>query len=159
MQTTWDPDAARLGLLISGTYQDTGGIRGFLALGRASWGQSPLGNPTVLALFQPGPAYTGDAVIRAFRVAEVPGSVDLLVAWALPSSTDLHVARIQPVTDKNFIVKSSTVVSTAFQGHVATPGVQDGGGLSALVIAPDGKRYSLAWESTGGIRVLTALLP
>jgi hypothetical protein len=159
VQVAWDPDGARLGVLISGTYQEAGGARGFLALGRAAWGQPPLSNPTVVALFEPGAGYTGDAAVRAFRLTELPGTSDFLLAWVLPTSDEVHLARLQPVTDKSFVVKSNAVLANGFQGHVAAPGVQDGGGLSQLLVAPDGKRYSLAWETAKGIRVLTALLP
>lgn len=159
IQAAWDPEAARVGVLVSGLYEESGETRAFLAFTRLTADQPVMAKPAVVALFDPPADFPGAATIHAFRVAELQGTADFLLAWALPGSTAVQVMRLHPLDDKQFVVKSVTAVANNFAGHSSGPFVTGGGGLSELVISPDGKRFSLAWESTGGLHLLTALVP
>ncbi len=160
VDAAWDPEAGKLGVLISGTYVELGVTKGFIAFGRGSAdAASPLANPAVVALFEPPAGYVGPAVIQAFRIAEIPGSPDFLLAWAMPGSASLQFMRLQPVDDKQFVVKKISLLASDFAGHSTGSFIKDGGGLSELVLAADGKRFSLAWESNGGLALITAALP
>jgi hypothetical protein len=159
LDAAWDPDTGRVGVLLSGTFLINGNPRGFLAFARVVPDQAPMAKPLVVALFDPPAQFQDAPVIHAFRLTQVPSSPDFLLAWALPASPTIQWMRLQPVDDKQFVVKSAQPLASNFAGHSTGPVIKDGGGLSELVVAPDGKRYSLAWESTGGIHLLTTPIP
>ncbi len=159
LDAVWDPDSGRVAVLLSGTYVAGGIERGFLAFARVLPDQVPVAKPLVVTLFDPPALFPDAPVIRAFRLAELPSTGDFLLAWALPGSPTVQLMRLQPLDDKQFLVKSIQPLATNFTGHGSGAGVEDFGGLSELAIAPDGKRFSLAWESTTGVHLLTGVVP
>ena len=159
VEAAWDPDASRIGIAISGTIVQAGVTKGFLAFGRATAEQAALSKPSVVQLFEPPLDYVGSPVIQSFRVAEIPASTDFLLVWSMPNSTNLQIMRLQPIDDKQMIVKLIQSLATDFISHASGDLVSSSGGLSELVIAPVGQRFSIAYEAIGALRILTAPIP
>jgi hypothetical protein len=156
VEASWDGDSQRLGLLVSGTLTQNGVQRGFLAFARAAVGQA-VASPSLWQLTDAKLAVP--PVIHALRIAEIPGSVDFLLAWVMPGSSELWLARIKPLNDKKYVVVTSAIVASDVLPPPTEPTVVASGGLSELLIAPKAQRYSIAYESATGVRLLTAPLP
>ena len=159
VEAAWDPDVGRVGLLLSGTVVQNGETKGVLAFARVTPDQALPGKPSVLQLFTPPDGFAGTVVLHAFRLAQLPGTGDFLVLWAWPGSKALNLARVQPLDDKQFFIQSIATVATNYVGYAAGTPVPSSGGLSELVVSPDGQRVSVAYESVGALYLLTMAVP
>ncbi len=153
VEAIWDPESKRIGALLSGALQQAGQTKVFLAWLRLD----PDGTATVApSLWQtldaPKP---GATAIAAFRVAEIPASPDFLLAWAMPGATTIAVARVKPLDDKKLLTVWNQVVAKDWTSTTAAQVLVGSGGLSELVVAPKGDRFSLAYETASGLSVLT----
>lgn len=156
-EVSWDADGNRLGLLISGTISQAGTLRGFLAFARII-PDSP--DASAVGVVQwPDPVVNAPPHIHAFRIADLPGSTDFLVAWLLPGGTGLQAARIKPLNDKKFVLQGVVQVDAAALPAGSGAPIQANGGLSELVIAPKGDRFTLVWQTPSGLSMITAPVP
>jgi hypothetical protein len=155
----WDPDAARVGVLVSARRSFGGGLQGAIAFARFD----PAGNggPQAPALLGTGPVAVGAQALKtyaALRIVEIPSSPDFLVLWVDANSGDLVAVRL--VIDSGGAAQSLPLGSIAanFAGHGAGVG-ELSGTLSAIAIDPDGGRYTVAWETDTSVALWTAPLP
>lgn len=159
LDAAWDSDGQALGILVAGTAKHQGVVKGFLAFALSHPSAPAPVQPAMLKLFTPPADLLGPPVLQAFRLAELPGTADFLVAWSMPASGQVQVVRVTPVADGTLLVKAIETVGTDFVSHALGPVVTNSGGLSDLVIDPSGTRFTLAWETDGGLRLLTAQVP
>ncbi|MSP91526.1 MAG: hypothetical protein EXR79_06955 [Myxococcales bacterium] len=158
VEAAWDSDAGRIGVLVAGAAVEAGAPKAFLAFARVNPDTSTVAKPTAVQVFDAPSGLAGVPALAGLRIADIPGSVDFLLAFVMPASTAVQVARLQPIDDKQFVIKSLDTVATSFAAVDPAGGLLAGGGLSELAIDPAGKRYSLAWEGAGGVWLLTAEL-
>ncbi len=158
LDAAWDPDTQTVAVLISGTLQFAGTQMGFLALARTSLG-TPLTTPTLLRLFAQPVGTSAEPVLHAFRLAEIPGSPDFLLAFGATDATTLELLRVQPQTDTQFTVKFGKILTTDFVGHETGDAILSFGGLSELAIAPDGSAVSIVYETVGAVRLVSVPMP
>ena len=157
VEAAWDADGGRLGAVISGTLVQAGALRAFLAFARIAPGS---GSPATVGVLQWPEPVTGKAPhIHAFRIADVPGSGDFVVAWLGPDGSGLNVARVKPLNDKKFVLQSTTQIDTAALPTGSGAPILGHGGLSELVLAPKGDRFTLVWQTNSGLAMITAPLP
>jgi len=156
VEATYDPDIKRVGVLVSGTLATANSIRGFLAFARIHPDQATLGSPQVAVVHDVPKAIGGQATISAFRVAQIPGSPHFLAAWAAPNTAIIKAFRIQPKDDSSFTAVDLGALAGTFSGQTVGTTVVSSGGLSELLVDPDGQRFSLAWEGVGSLYLLTA---
>ncbi len=156
-EMTWDADATRVIATISGTTNQGGKVRGFLAHTRFAPTATTALTPVVAQWFDP--PGTDSPALAAFRIAEIPGSTDFLTVWALPGSGQVWIARLKAANDSKFITQVAQVLISDFAPLSTGVPLLGSGGLSELVIAPGATRFSLAYEGTLGTSVLTAILP
>ena len=159
VSAVWDGDAARIGVLVSGTAHDAGNTLGFLAFRRAGPGAPALVAAKVIATFAAPNGFVGVPVIHAARMSDLPGSVDFLVAFALPGTSALQMMRVHPIDDALSTVGATTTIATNFASQWSGATVTGYGGLSELLVDGAGKRYTLVYESTSGLSILTAPIP
>ncbi|MBI5607762.1 MAG: hypothetical protein HY902_02660, partial [Deltaproteobacteria bacterium] len=157
VEAAWDSDAGRLLVAVSGTANQGGKVRGFLAHTRFAPSITNPQTAVVAQWFDP----LGNEVptIAALRLAELPGSTDFLTVWAMPGSAQVWVARHKAANDTKFITQVSQVLFNDFAPTSLGGPLAGAGGLSDLVIAPGALRFSLAYESSAGTSVYTGLLP
>ncbi|MSQ82984.1 MAG: hypothetical protein EXR77_08730 [Myxococcales bacterium] len=153
VEATWDPESNRIGAILSGTMQQSGQAIGFLAWLRLDITAAAVAVPTLLQTFDAGKP--SNAPLAAFRLAELPGSSDFLVAWAFPGSVNLNLARIKPLDDKKVLTVWTQTVANDYQSASVGLPLAGSGGLSELVVAPKGDRFSLAYETAVGISLVT----
>jgi len=153
IEATWDPESNRIGALISGALQQAGQAKVFLAWLRIDPAAADASVPTLWqTLDAPKP---GATAIAAFRIAELPASTDFLLAWAMPGAANIQVARVKPLDDKKILTVWSQVVAKDWASATATHVLVGSGGLSDLVVAPKGDRFSLAYETVAGLSLVT----
>ncbi len=156
-EAVWDSDAARVLVAVSGTANQGGKVRGFLAHTRFAPSLTSPQTAVVAQWFDP---VAGEPpAITAFRLAELPGSTDFLTVWAMPGSAQVWVARLKAANDSKFITQVSQVLLSDFAPISVGLPLTGAGGLSDLVIAPGAARFSLAYEGALGTTVYTGLLP
>ena len=158
VDAVWDPDTQRVAVLISGTLQYAGQAMGFLALARTAL-DAPLTTPTILRLFGQAPGSNAPPVLHAFRLAEVPGSPDFLLAFGAPDATTLELLRVHPLSDAQFTVTAAKILTSDFVTHETGDAILSFGGLSELAIAPDGGALSLVYETIGAVRLISMPMP
>ena len=158
VDAVWDPDTQRVAVLISGTLQYAGQTMGFLALARTAL-DAPLTTPTILRLFGPAPGSNAPPVLHAFRLAEVPGSPDFLLACGATDATTLELLRVHPLSDAQFTVTAAKILTNDFVTHETGDAILGFGGLSELAIAPDGSALSLVYETIGAVRLISMPMP
>lgn len=114
---------------------------------------------TVGVLQWPEPVAGKAPHIHAFRIADVPGSGDFVVAWLGSDGSGLNVARVKPLNDKKFVQQSTTQIDAAALPMGSGAPILAHGGLSELVLAPKGDRFTLVWQTSSGLALITAALP
>ncbi len=157
VEAAWDNEGSRLGMLISGTISQAGTLHGFLAFARV---QPDSPDPTAVGVLQwPNPVANLPPHIHAFRIADLPGTSDFLVAWVLPDGSGLQVARLKPLNDKKFVLQSALLLdAAALPAGLGAP-ISGNGGLSELVLAPKGDRFTVVWQTPSGLSMITAPVP
>ena len=159
VEARYDPDVKRIGALISGTCETTSVHRGFLAFARVHPDQGVASGPKVAILHDVPKAVSAPAAIEAFRLAQLPNSTHFLAAWSAPGTAVIKAFRIEPKDDLTFKAVDLGAIAGNFAGKAGSVPGASNGGLSELIIAPDGDRYSLAWEGVGALHLLTATIP
>jgi hypothetical protein len=154
----WDPDTQQVCVLISGSLIFGGAPMGFLALARTSL-DTPLTTPTILRLFGPAKGATSPPILHAFRLAEVPGSPDFLLAFGAMDATTIELLRVHPFTDTQFNIIAGKILTNDFVTHETGDTILGFGGLSELAIAPDGSAVSLVYEAIGAVRLVSMPMP
>lgn len=157
VEVAFDAEGNRLGVLVSGTISQAGTLRGFLAFARL---QPDTPDPSAVGVLQwPNPVVNLPPHIHAFRIADLPGTTDFLVAWLLPDGSGLQVTRLKPLNDKKFVLQGSVLLdASALPAGLGSP-VFGNGGLSELVLAPKGDRFTLVWQTPSGLSMVTAAVP
>ena len=153
-----DTQAGKLGVLVSGLSTDAGKTRAFLAFARIQPQQAAMVNPPVVHVSDL-PAGVPVRPLDAFRLTQLPGTGAFLAVWVQPGGAVLQGARIAPTSDSSFQLTALGALAANFAGHAIDAGADAFGGLSELVIDPTGTRFSLAWEGTGSLWLLTSPLP
>jgi hypothetical protein len=157
VESAWDADGGRLGAVVSGTLVQAGSLRAFLAFARIA---PESGVPATVGVLQwPEPLAGKSPHLHAFRIADVPGSGDFVVAWLGTDGSGLNVARVKPLNDKKFVLQSTTQVDAAALPMGGGAPILGHGGLSELVLAPKGDRFTLVWQTANGLAMITAPLP
>ena len=159
VEAAYHGEAKKLGVLLSGSVVDGDLLRSFLAFVRADPDQVNVVDPKPAVWVTELKDKVSDGIIRACRIAPLPGGGDFLVVWAAPGTNVLKALRINPVSDTEFTTKDLGAIAGNFVGHVDGPGLVNSGGLSDIVIDPALTRYSVAWEGVGVVHLLTAPLP
>ncbi len=158
VDAVWDPDTQQVVVLISGTLLFAGQPMGFLALARTSL-DTPLTTPTVLRLFGQPAGTTAPPVLHAFRLAQVPGSADFLLACGATDATTLELLRVHPLSDTQFTVAAGKILASDFVSHETGDFILGFGGLSELAVAQDGSAVSIAYEAIGAVRLISVPMP
>ena len=158
VDAVFDPDAAKVAVLISGVAADVGKDRAFLAFARVRPDQPLTSGPSMLVVADL-PGGLPPKAIDAFRLARLPAAKGYLAVWVPPGGVALHAAKITASSDFAFAAQNLGVLSDAFASHSPGVGADTYGGLSELIVDPTGTRYSLAFEGIGKLWLLTAPLP
>ena len=153
-----DPDSQKVVVLLSGTLSAQDNAVGFLSLARVHPGD-PAVVPTVLRFFPQPAGSSAPPVLHAFRLAEIPGSQDVLIAFGGTDDNTLQLLRVQPVSDLYWTVVSAKVLATDFVSHETGDLIVNSGGLSELAISPDGQTVSLVYETVGAVRLFSLPVP
>jgi hypothetical protein len=159
VEAAWDPDAARVGVLVAGSTVDGADKKAFLAFARALPGQVSAPKPNVAQVFTAPSGFTGTPYVTAYRIAEIPQSPDFVIVWVAPGGGNVMMARLQPLDDQQFVIKSLAPVGSGFVSHDGGAAGTTADGLSEIALDPVGKRVSLAWEGDGTAWLLTAPVP